>query len=101
MLLVQRRGHIERNQIGLHLFERAGVVQQGLVEISIVTGAIDAEVMAHFMPECAVKIAVRRQVLRLLLADGGGETMVGALKNIWVPHVVCERQTKGAMTGGR
>jgi len=51
MLFVQGVGHKQRNQISLHFFERVSVVLQSVVEIAIVFRAIDAQIVADFMPK--------------------------------------------------
>jgi hypothetical protein len=66
---VQRFRNKQRHQIGLHLFHRVGIVLQRLVELATVFRSIDAEVMAHFMPQRAIEVSVRREFLCLLFAE--------------------------------
>src|SRR5262249_16202607 len=96
-LFVQRFGDEQRNQIGLHLFQSVGVILQGLVEIAAIFGLIDAQVVADFVPQRAIKIAVGSQFFRLFFSDRGREGAIGALKNARLAHDVGAQEDRAAI----
>src|SRR6185295_3769151 len=71
---------------------------QRLIEVAIVFGSIYAQIVPHFVPECAIEISFRRKVSSLIKADCRSQRSRGCLKNTLVAHDVRTQQDCAAVT---